>query len=244
MNWNRITLGILPLALLAAVPLRADDKPVTLSRAFKKGDVIRMKIETLIDGNAGGAQVKLTSKSMVKEVKENGQVVVELQDEAGKLTLNGSDMDIPAGPITTLTYDKAGKLIDFKSEDGGVITPVTARQLEIMRMPILVEREVKAGDSWESEFDNPALKGKKFNVKTTFLGLDKLDGVDLWKVQQKGAPEIDSIGAKMGFEATYWLDPASGQTVRADVKITDEPTTQYGTHSLTTKVTRIKAETK
>jgi hypothetical protein len=247
MKRSSIALGILPLALLAllaAMPVRADDKPVTLSRTYKKGDVVRIRIETAIDGDGSGVSLKLTSKATVKDVKDNGQVVIESQDEAGKLTLNGSDMDIPAGPVTTLTYDKAGKLIDFKSEEGGVITPETLRQLEIMRTPILPDKQVKAGDSWQSEFDNPAVKGKKFTVKTTFVGAEKTDGADLWKVRQEGSPEIDAAGAKMGFDATYWLDPASGQIVKADVKIKDQPTTMYGPHSMSTKVTRIKEDAK
>lgn len=244
MNRRRLTLGVLPLALLAAMPVRADDKPVTLSRTFKKGDVSRIKIETAIDGDGSGVSLKLTSKATVKEVKDNGQIVIETQDEAGVLTLNGSDMDIPAGPLTTLTFDKTGKLIDFKSEEGGVITPETLRQLEIMRMPILAGKEVKAGDNWQSEFDNPAVKGKKFTVKTTFAGTDKVDGADLWKLRQEGAPETDASGAKMGFDATYWLDPATGQIVKAEVKIKDQPTTTYGPHSMSTKVARIKSDAK
>jgi hypothetical protein len=239
-----VTLGILPLALMAAMPVRADEKPVTLARTFKKGDVSRIKIETAIDGDGSGVMLKLTSKTTVKDVKDNGQVVIETQDEAGVLTLNGSDMDIPAGPVTTLTFDKTGKLIDFKSEEGGVITPETLRQLEIMRMPILADKEVKASDSWQSEFDNPAVKGKKFTVKSTFIGTDKVDGADLWKVRQEGAPEIDAADAKMGFDATYWLDPATGQIVKAEVKIKDQPTTMYGPHSMVTKVTRIKPDAK
>jgi hypothetical protein len=244
MKLSRVTLGIFPLALLAATLVRADDALVTLSRTFKKGDTVRMKIETRVDNNGTEIPLSLTSRATVKDVKDEGQVVVESQDEAGKLTINGSDMDIPAGPIETLTYDKSGKLVDFKSAEGGVITPEILRQLEIMRMPILPDKKVKAGDSWQSEFDNPAVKGKKFTVKTTFVGMGKVDGADTWQMKQEGAPETDGNGAKMGFDATYWLDPASGQIVKSDVKIKDQPTTMYGTHSLTTKATRVKSEPK
>jgi hypothetical protein len=213
-----------------------------MTRTWKKGDVVRMKIETTIEDL--GAKLRLTSKSTVTDIKDTGNVIVETQDEAGKLTLNGSDMDIPAGPATTLTYEKSGKLVDFKVQDGGVVTPEVARQLEILRMPILAAKEVNANDSWQTEFNNPAVAGKKFTVKSTYLGLDKVDGTDLWKVKQEGAPETDDKGAKMTVEATFWLDPATGMTVKAEVKIKDQPTTMYGTHSFTSVVTRIKPEGK
>ncbi|HLJ57699.1 MAG TPA: hypothetical protein VKT77_21870 [Chthonomonadaceae bacterium] len=243
MDWIRVTLGIVAVALLAT-PVRADDKPVTLSRTFNKGDVVRMSIETTVDANGSEVLVKLTSRATVKAVKDAGQLVVESQDEAGKVTVNGSDMDIPAGGITTLTYDKTGKLVEFKAEEGGILTPEVLRLLETMRMPILSDKQVKSGDSWQTEFDNPAVKGKKFTVKTTFAGVDKVDGADLWRLKQEGAPDTDANGAKMGYDGTYWLDPATGQIVKADVKIKDEPTIMYGTLTLTTKSTRIKPETK
>jgi hypothetical protein len=244
MNWGGVKPVLLALALLAPTLGRADDNPVTLSRTFKKGDISRVKIETAIDANGTDVLVKLTSRSTVKELKDNGQFEVETQDEAGKLTLNGSDRDIPAGAVTALTYDKTGKLVDFKAENGGILTPEILRQLEIMRMPILPEKAVKAGDSWQSEFDNPAVKGKKFTVKTTFAGMDKVDGTDLWKVKQGGSPETDADGAKMGYDATYWLDPATGQIVKSEVTIKDEPTIMYGKHTLTTKTSRIKSDAK
>ncbi|HET6385796.1 MAG TPA: hypothetical protein VFJ58_20585 [Armatimonadota bacterium] len=243
MNWSRFTLGILLLALLGSTPVHADNTPVTLSRTFKKGDVVRINVETTTVGpNGADAQIKLTSSSTVKDVKDNGDVVIETQDQPGKLTINGNDMDIPGGQLTTLTFDTTGKLVDFKSDPGGILAPETSRQLEIMRMPILPDKAVVAGDSWQSTFDNPAVKGNKFTVRTTFVGMDKVDGANLWKLSQAGAPQTDANGAKMGFDATYWLDPASGQLVKSEIKITDEPTTRFGTHSLTTKTTLIKPE--
>lgn len=246
MRLSRIVAAMLgSLALAACMVARADDKPVTLARAFKKGDVGRMKIETTVNVNGGDVLVNLTSKSTVKEIKDNGQIVMEFQDEAGKVTVNGSDMDIPAGPPMTIAYDKSGKLVDLMANEGtGILTPEVLRLLETMRMPILSDKEVKAGDAWQTEFDNPAVKGKKFTVKTTYLGTEKVDGTDLWKIKQTGEPETDAAGAKMGYDATYWLDPSTGYLVKSDVKITDQPTKQYGTHSLTTKSSRIKADTK
>ena len=243
MNLIRVPLGIIALALLAT-SVFADEKPVTLSRTFKKDAVVRMNIETAIDADGTPVQVKLSTKSTVKAVKDNGQIVIETQDEAGKITLNGSDMDIPGGGITTLTIDKAGKLVDFKAAVGGILTPEILRLLETMRMPILSDKEVKTGDSWKSEFDNAAVKGKKFTVTTTFGGVDKVEGADMWKLKQEGAPDTDASGAKMGFDATYWLDTTSGQIVKADIKIKGQPTIMYGTHSMTTKATRAKPEPK
>src|SRR5207248_1555 len=90
-----------------------------------------------------------------------------------------------------------GKLVDFKMEEGGILAPEIARLLATLRTPILPEKEVKAGDTWQTEFDNPAVKGKKFTVKTTFVGTDKVEGMDVWKIQQSGEPATLSVPTKV-----------------------------------------------
>lgn len=243
---HRIMLYVLAaLAVSGAAPVRADDKPVTLTRTYKKGDVARYKSESQITAGAGEAQLVAISKTTVKEIKDNGSVVSESAGESSKLTLNGAEMDIPPdGPMTT-TRDKSGKLVEIKLDENatGARSPEIVRLMEAISTPFLQTKEVKAGDTWETETDNLAVKGKKVKVKTTFVGLDKVDGTDLWKVKQSSEPEVDAKGAKMTYEGTFWLNPANGQHVKAEVNIKDLPS-QYGDLTMKIKISRLKAEAK
>src|SRR5215470_12021434 len=84
------------LTAFSAAPLRADDKPVTLARTYKKGDVTRFKTESTVNAAGNDITVTQTSKVTVKDVKDNGQSVVEQAGEGGKLSMGGADQDIPA----------------------------------------------------------------------------------------------------------------------------------------------------
>ena len=47
------------------------------------------------------------------------------------------------------------------------------------------------------------------------MGIEKVDGTDYWKVKQSADPDTDAKGAKMGYDATYWLDPSNGEEAKA-----------------------------
>src|SRR5204862_7601920 len=106
------------------------------------------------------------------------------------------------------------------------------------------DKEVKPGDSWDTEPDNQAAKSKKVKLKTTFVGTEKVDGKELLKLKQAGEPEVDDAGAKMSYETVYWLDPASGGIVKAESTVKDLPTLSVGVISMTVKMTAIKGEDK
>lgn len=242
MKLNRsVTLLFALAAVLVPPPVRADDAPVTLTRTHKKGDTSRIKSESDITAGAGEVKLVSTTKTTVKDVKDNGQIVFEEVGEGGKLTLNGTDMDIPATPPITVTREKSGKLVEMKMN----ADPMSAQSPEITRLlasigaPIFKDKAVKAGDTWETEVDNPAVKDKKVVVKTKYVGTDKVDGKELWKVEQSAEPVVDAAGAKMPYSATYWLDPSNGQEVKAEVTIKDMPS-QYGNLTFKTKATRLK----
>lgn len=246
MKLNRAIIGVFgTFAVIAALPVRAEDKPVKLARIFKKDEVTRHKSESVVSVN--GMEVTLTqsSKITIKEVKDDGHVLSETKNEGGKINVGGMEMDIPEAPPVTVTKDKRGVVTEFKMDDGGMspFSPEILKLMVIVGDPILSEKEVKAGDSWETELDNPAVKGKKFTIKTTFVGVDKVDGVDLWKVKQTTEPAVDAAGAKMGCELIVWLAPANGREVKSESSIKDLPS-NFGTMSLKSKTTLVKEEKK
>jgi hypothetical protein len=89
----------------------ADDAAVTLKRSPKKGDVVRFRAESEIKTGMGDAKLVGTSKTTVKEIKENGAVVLEEATEGGTITLNGMEITLPQMPPTVVTRDISGKLL-------------------------------------------------------------------------------------------------------------------------------------
>jgi len=76
----------------------------------------------------------------------------------------------PERPAIAYTRDKLGKLLkvgDLPQE--GLVTPELMQLMALFSWTIFPDKAVKPGDSWEAEFDNPAVKGKKLTVKTTFV---------------------------------------------------------------------------
>lgn len=243
-SWARIPALVGIAALIAGAAL-AEDKPVTLSRTHKVGDVIKHKavITAMVMGN--DVTLTETQKTVVKQIKENGNVVFVNTVENAKLTVGGMDMDLPEAGAETVTLDKSGKLMDFAREEIGmpVFTLEIDKLMAILREPAFPGKEVKAGDSWETEQDNPAAKGKKVTLKTTFAGIDKVDGVDTWKIKQTGEAAVDADGNKTSYEATFWLDPANGRLVKGEASAKDIPS-NYGPLTMTVKITLDKEEKK
>src|SRR5258708_3516200 len=132
MQPNRLFCGaVLALALLAAQTVRADDTTITLTRKFKKDSVTLY--ENTMKATLAGMEFHATGRSRhtVKEVKANGDVVVESQDESMKLKVGDMpEQELPASPPTTETRDKQGKLVDYKKEE--TPNPFTSHEVDYL----------------------------------------------------------------------------------------------------------------
>ena len=236
---------ILPAALLAVGIAAYAEDAITLSRKFKEGDTVRYKATVNANVMGGEATVTTTSKQTVKKVKDNGEVIVSIVDEGGKLSFGGMEQDLPGGAEVVETRGKNGRITKLEFPSGGqeIMTPEIRELMSLISDVILSEKAVKSGDAWEVEVDNPAVKGKKVTFKSTFVGTEKLDDVTAWKVKQATESLTDDKGAKLSSEFVYWLDPTTGYTLKAESKVDGIPT-QFGVMSWTSKVERIKAEEK
>ena len=213
-------------SLLTAQTVRADDKPVMLVHKDKVGDALHLAIK--LSAEAMGAEIKADQKttSTIKEIKKNGDVVTESKDEGGKISIGGMEMDQPPGPSTTTTRTSRGKLVDWKieKEDESFISVPLQRLLDALNDILLPDKAVNPGDKWETEIANPVQEAKKIKVKTTYVGTEKVDGVELWKLKQTAEAIVSGDGDKISHVQTVWLNPTNGQLVRAEQEVKDIPT--------------------
>jgi hypothetical protein len=241
-NTNRALCGLVCVVALGAMQAARADDTTKLVRTYKEGDKARYKQTIKVSVMGMDVVVTTTDKLTVKEVKKTGDVVEVREGEGGTMTLNGADQPSPPTPAITITFDKSDKLSDYKpSMEGGFFDPGVANLVAVAHHFLLTDKAVKKDDTWETELDNPAVKGKKMTVKDTFLGTEKRDGKDLWKIKQTGEPLVDAAGGKMTFEFTALLDPATGQLVHSEGNVKQIPT-QFGSLDWTEEENLLKPE--
>jgi len=232
------------LGCIAIGPVRADDSPITLKYTTKVGDSQHQQI--LVKANVGGvdAVVKQTQKRLTKEVNDAGDVTFLVTDEGGTLTLAGSDQHQDPGPDVTVKRDKLGKLTDWKPAkdfDNPPMSPEVMRATEQLYTVVLPTMAVKEKDTWKVELDNPVYSKAKIKVENTYLGMEKVDGVDLWKIKQTATVPLDADGGVSAFDGTFWLNPSNGQLVKLEGNVKDVPS-QFGKLQLEITVSPVKDE--
>jgi len=202
-----------------AQAVRADEaKPVSIVSSPKVGDAVRYKTILKISIQGNDITVEQTRKHVVKEVKDNKDVVLAVEEEGGKVGAGGNDMDIPAGSPTAVTVDKANKVLTFKpeKEDNPYLSTPCQHLMALIDRIILPDKPVKPGDSWTTEVDNPQVKGKKVTIKTTFVGDGKAGDASALKFKQTLEAATDEKDAMLKAEATALLDPATGQLIEEE----------------------------
>jgi len=223
------------------VDAKPDNTPVMLAVSFKVGDTARFKSNTTI--SLGGMDIALeqTRKHTIKEIKDKGDVILETKEEGGKVTINGGDMEIPAGALITVTLDKYNKILSYKPDaDNPYLSKSTLHLMAMAERIIFPDKAVKAGDSWKTEIENPAVKDKKVTIKTTFVGKEKVEGVAAWKVKQTLEAETEGSG-KMTAEYTALLDASNGQLISGENELKGVPG-QMGPIDFKGKIKRLKPE--
>lgn len=221
------SLGLLALSL--ALPVRAAD-PITLVHTYKEKNAFRYKTTIKIPFQGNEIVSVQTRKDTVKSVKDDGAVMLSILMESVTVDMGNGPMDQPTGahPVT-LILDKSGKLTDFTMDptDESPFTPAIVKLVFLIDHVALPDKPVKADDVWQTELDDPAVKGKKVTIKSTFKGIEKKDGVALWKVVQTLEAVAADDGSKLTSEATIYLDPADGHEVYEEDTVKGVPS-RYG----------------
>ncbi len=243
MKSHLMILGVASAAISMSVNIvKADDALVSVARVVKVGDVSRYK--TTINTSVTGMDIiaSTTSKSTVKEINKDGNIVTEEVSEGGTVSIGGNEQERPASPPMKQIRTPLGKLIEYKPNEAAqaIMTLEVQKLIAMIHEPFFATKKVKAAESWETELENPVMAGKKFKVKTTFTGNDKLDGVDVFKVVQNTSVDVDKEGGKLVQEITYLLDPATGETLKADGTTKGLPT-NFGPMDWKIKIAKVKS---
>lgn len=239
--------GILFMATQA--PARADDaadeaRPITMTAPAKVGDIVRYRT-TLTMSVGADITVEQVRKHVVKEIKDNKEVVVVVHNEGGKFLVNGTENEIPATAEVTMTLDRINRVLTFKPrvEDNPYLSSSTLHLLSMAESIVLPEKPVKPGESWTTEVDNPQVKGKKVKIKTTYAGTARLNDMPAWKVTQELEADTEFADTRLKVKVTAFLDPATGQLLQAEQTASGIPS-QQGPIDWKGKIERIPSESR
>ncbi|MBB6050374.1 hypothetical protein [Armatimonas rosea] len=219
---------------------------------YKKGEELRFRTYIRITGrtpdDAGAVNltVKSTSKNTTKDVLPTGVVVWEQLDEAGgAAALNGMALPVEEEPKpVTITFNPTG-LISKRLNPAADPADQSQRILPILSSFPVPPAGVKPGDSWKTELPNPMLKNRQFTATSTFIGNEKVLGIDCLKVELTMTfPTMFGQTEKeyLQHTETYWLDASTRQLVRGSY-VTKNPVMPFPVKSAVAKtlVSRIVA---
>lgn len=219
---------------------------------YKKGEELRFRTYIRITGrtpdDAGAVNltVKSTSKNTTKDVLPTGVVVWEQLDEAGgAATLNGMALPVEEEPKpVTITFNPTG-LISKRLNPAADPADQSQRILPTLSSFPVPPAGVKPGDSWKTELPNPMLKNRQFTATSTFIGNEKVLGIDCLKVELTMTfPTMFGQTEKeyLQHTETYWLDASTRQLVRGSY-VTKNPVMPFPVKSAVAKtlVSRIVA---
>ncbi len=193
---------------------------------YQKGEIARYRTYIKADGrNIEDTEpikirMRTNSKNEVKEVTDMGVATWEQLDEKVMLVINGMEIPSPSKPRpVTVVFGPSGMVVKRTNPGGDPFNP-SEKSLGMLNSFPAPTLGVKPGDSWKLEVPNPVLKNRKVSISSTFLGTEKVMGIESVKCKQildfptaYGTDPADICHV----EATYWLDSKNHQLLRASV---------------------------
>jgi hypothetical protein len=206
-----------------------DDNPVTLRRVYKAGDVSRYATTMRVKVMGNEFVQESVDKIEVKKVDPDGTAGLTYEIESGSYILNGNKNDLPKAPPWAITRDKQNRFVKATTEETFEVfmAPEVRRLLFSCVEVVFPDKPVKVGDTWTTELDNPAVKGKKITLKTTFRGKEMLEGASISKVEQRAEADTNLTGGKLTCDLTAWLNGSTGEAVKIETAFKGVPT-QFG----------------
>jgi hypothetical protein len=197
---------------------------------YQKGEITRYRTYIKADGrNIEDTEpikirMRTNSKNEVKDVAETGIATWEQLDEKVALVINAMEIPSPAKPRpVTVVFGPNGMVVKRTNPGGDPFNP-SEKSLGMLNSFPAPSVGVKPGDTWKLEVPNPVLKNRKLSISSTFLGTEKILGIDTVKCKQVldfptayGTDPNDLCHV----EATYWLDSKNHQLLRASVVTTN-----------------------
>ncbi len=198
------------------------EKPIKLVRSYKLDEMVHYDVKMKM--TIAGAEILIATgnKITAKELKKDGTFMLVEDPDIMKITAGGKESKAPGSKPWKEFRDSRAILKDYIVDDdpSAITSPNGLKLVASVSEIILPEKEVKSGEFWETELDNPTRPDKKFKIKTMFLGSEKIDGVDYMKLDQNVEVAFEIESSKLKYHLIAWVDTTNGQMfkVKGDLK--------------------------
>lgn len=192
--------------------------PVKLERKVKSGDVHKGTLSFEADFNGQLVAATADTKSTIKEIKDDGTVVMHETFESMTMTVDGNEMGHADGRNDMVTYDKWGRVVNVASQSDNSMPPRVAHLVTF----VYPENPVDIGDSWEKVTQaNDSNKLPKTTFKGTVEAFEEYKGIKVAKVKYSIAEEFHTAPATL--TGTAWINIENGRMVKAEADIKNFP---------------------
>jgi len=212
------SIGILAVLALSAVAFAAEG--FSVAQKPKEGDSRKFAMRGEIDLGGTLVQVKANISEKVTKVEADGTFTVESNQTDGKVTLNGSENDMPDGTPTTIVFRSNGEI----SKIPGDAATATANAYRMGNLTMMHDagKAVNVGDTWTADIKADAATGAVAGkAEYKLLGEEKVGTFDTLKIKVNVK---ESTGDAPGsVDGTYWINKVDGSMVKSDVKWINVP---------------------
>jgi hypothetical protein len=203
------------LAVVAAFPALTAPSVDAVDLVWKPKTDQKTEYVITMDATAPDHTLKASVEMVMKiqKVNADGSYEYETTYSKNKVVADGTEHESPAPKPRVVKHDARGKRIRAAGEPEEPKTLMTMADFESPEKPVNV------GDTWSRNLDADANTGRPaFKITSTFVGPEKFQGVDTWKVKVTAVQKGDS---PQTVEAVYYLATEDGAMVRAEVDTED-----------------------
>ena len=209
------------LALVGAAAFAGVLDATKIAWTPKSGAAYKFRFKSVVHGiqaPTGTADLTVLANmtDTIKEIKSDGNIVVEEKQSDLHVTLGEQDMSsmVPQSITETLTEKPNGEVIERKTDNdqGG------SERINAVSQFSYPDHDVNVGDTWTHALKADSAK-KTYDSTTTYTyqGEDTVDGVKCYKVsasfKESGAP------TNMTAAGTVWLSEEDGYMVKVKMAV-------------------------
>lgn len=195
-------LALLAFVGTAAVPTLAQQAMgYKLRRVFKVNDIRNYKMVMDMNGEMQmGENTMPLNMQMVIQFREkvagikDGKATIHTNVTSMKMYMNGQEFVPPMPPeadptkmVITTIVDERNKVHEIRGIERMAMGAPGMYNMNFgtgLNSPAMFpEGEIKVGDTWESEIPLPNTQDVKITVKQTFVGVEKVDGVETARIK-------------------------------------------------------------
>ncbi|MGQ9487893.1 MAG: hypothetical protein ACUVTY_08885 [Armatimonadota bacterium] len=209
-------LALLAFVGTAVVPVLAQEATgYKLRRVFKVNDIRNYKMVMDMNGEMQmGENTMPLNMQMVLQFREkvagikDGKATIHTNITSMKMYMNGQEFVPPLPPdadptkmVITTIVDERNKVHEIRGIERMAMGAPGMGSMNFgtgFNSPAMFpEREIKVGDVWEAEIPLPNAQDVKFTVKQTFVGVEKVDGIDAARIKTEFELPYDKLMSAM-----------------------------------------------